>query len=220
MEKEEDNQVVPLREVIKTMKRITFVPMLAVLSLAFATASFAQTAEITQIDAYAKTIDAVTRKRTAPKLVFADVSDYETNENPAWRQFASEKALEKHRKGTEAYAIAHAWRKGGKLVASNFTLFSPSGDWVKYVHHYFREDGSLARVESDYRTFNGDFKVIRRRYFDSDGKLITESAKFLDLETGKPKDASSGVMGDDANEVDYYKTTNRLPYAHLLKLPK
>src|SRR5688500_15178485 len=81
---------------------------------------------------------------------------------------------------------------GGKVVPSNFTLFSPSGDSVKYVYHHFRTDGTLARVESDYRTFNGDFMVVRRRYFDRAGKQIHQTAKFLDLKPRKPKDASAG----------------------------
>lgn len=88
---------------------------------------------------------------------------------------------------------------------------------VKYVYHHFREDGTLARVESDYRTFNGDFMVVRQRYFDRAGKQIKNSVKFLDLKTRKPKDASSGVMGDDSDDVDYYKTTSKLPFASLVK---
>lgn len=200
------------------MKKIIAVPLFAAFVFGLSAAIFAQTAEIRRIDAYVRSVDAA--KTIRPELVFADVSDYTTNEKAKWRKFASERALDRYRNGTEAYTIAYAWRKGGRLVASNFTLSSPSGDWVKYVYHYFREDGSLARVESDYRTFNGDFMVIRRRYFDRNGKQIKNSEKFLDLKTRKPKDASSGVMGDDAKEVDYYLTTRKLPFAGLVNTGK
>ncbi|HVF46748.1 MAG TPA: hypothetical protein VNA17_04210 [Pyrinomonadaceae bacterium] len=172
--------------------------------------------EIKGIDAYVKTVDAIRRKRKTAELIFADTSG-PTDETEKWRKFPSERALERLRKQSETYSIAYNWLNGGKIVASNFTLFSPSGDWVKYVYHYFRADGTLARVESDYRTFNGDFMVVRSRYFDRMGKQIHQTAKFLDLKTRKPKDASAGVMGDDADATDFYASVEKLPFAHLLK---
>ena len=64
----------------------------------------------------------------------------------------------------------------------------------------------------------GDFIVIRRRYFDEKGKEIGGSVKYLDLFTRKPKKPEAGgVMGDDPKEVNYYKKTSKLPFAHLLK---
>ena len=87
---------------------------------------------------------------------------------------------------------------------------------MKYVYSYFRPDGSLARVETDYRTFNGDFRVVRRLYFDSAHKEISRSAKILDLQSGRPKKAPDGVMGDDPDEVDYYLTASKLPFFHLI----
>ena len=200
------------------MKQIIHVSLIGAFVLGLSAAVFAQIAEIRRIDAYVRSVEAAKNKR--PDLVFADVSDYTTNEKAKWRKFGSEKALDKHRESSEAYTIAYVWRKGGKLNASNFTLSSPSGDWVKYVYHYFREDGTLARVESDYRTFNGDFMVVRRRYFDRAGKQIKNSVKFLDLKTRKSKDASSGVMGVDPEDLDYYLSTNKLPFADLLNARK
>lgn len=187
------------------------------LTFVFSSLSLGQTAEVKAIDAYAATIMAFTKKRTNPKLVFADVSNAETEQPSMYQKFASEKALEKHRDKSEVYSIAYAWKKSGKVVATNFTLSSPSGDWVKYNFHVFRADGSLAMVESDYRTFMGDFVVIRRRYFDTAGKQLHKTSKIQDLKTRKPKKAPDGVMGDDADEVDYYLTTALLPFADILK---
>lgn len=193
----------------------------AIVSLAFAFAassiSLGQTAEVKAIDTYAATITAFTKKRANPKLVFADASNAESEQPSKYQRFASEKALEKHRARSEVYSIAYAWRKGGKVVATNFTLSSPSGDWVKYNFHVFRADGTLAMVESDYRTFMGDFVVIRTRYFDTAGKEIHKTVKIQDLKTRKPKKAPDGIMGDDPDEVDYYVTTALLPFADLLK---
>lgn len=201
------------------MKKLTFIVATVLFLSGLSSVTFAQTAktsDVKSIDAYCNTVDAVRKKRKTAELVFADTADIESDKEK-WQSFASEKALEAFRKKTETYTIAYNWRNAGKIVASNFTLFSPSGDWVKYVYHYYRADGSLARVESDYRTFNGDFMVVRRRYFDTTGKQLTQSVKYLDLKTQKPKKAPDGVMGDDPDEVDYYLTTVKLPFAHLLK---
>jgi hypothetical protein len=186
--------------------------MLSVVSLA----QPGKTAAVKEIDAFRSTVDAIVKKRKTPDRVFADTAGMDDAKSK-WRSFASPKALERFRKRSETYIVAYNWLDGGTISASNFTFFSASGDWVKYVNHYFRADGSLALVESDYRTFNGDFMVVRRRYFDPVGRLVSKSVKFLDLKTRKPKDARSGVMGDDPNEVDYFKKTSKLPFAHLLK---
>jgi|CXWL01.1.fsa_nt_gi hypothetical protein len=198
------------------MKKLNIICVLIMFLTALSFELPAQASEVKKIDAYCKAVDAVRKKRKSPELVFADIADM-NEDKEKWRKFASEKALEKFRETTETYSIAYNWRNGGKIVASNFTLFSGSGDWAKYVYHYFREDGSLARVESELRTFYGDFIVIRRRYFDTGGRQISSSIKYLDLKTKKPKKPEDGgVMGDDPKEIDYYRKTSKLPFAHLL----
>lgn len=187
-----------------------------IVSLAVAVA--AQTT-VKAIDTYAKSIDRHTSNSKNAKVVFADVSDYEAGSKAMWRKFASEKALEKHRESTQAYSIAFTWTKGGKLVASNFTLFSPSGDWTKYVNSYYRPDGSLARTFVDYRTFHGDFIVEQSLYFNTTGKLLKKTTAYKDLQTGKPKKPEDGYLSDNSELLagDYYKRTSKLPFAHLLK---
>jgi len=201
------------------MKRLCEITILTLILCGISIGLFAQapvTADVKSIDAYCKTVDANRKKLKKPSVIFADTADIESDKEK-WQSFASEKALDKFREKTEVYSIAYNWKSGGKIVASNFTLSSPSGDWVKYNFHYFRADGTLALVESDYRTFNGDFSVIRRRYFDANGKLIKQTAKILDLKTRKPKKAPDGVMGDDPDEVDYYLTVAKLPFATLVR---
>ena len=202
------------------MRKITFFAALIMLSLVGIAANVAAqtkvSPEVKKINAYVKTVDAIRTKLKKPSLIFADTADIESDKEK-WQSFASEKALEKFRDKDEVYTIAYNWVSGGDIVASNFTLSSPSGDWVKYNFHYFRTDGTLALVESDYRTFMGDFMVVRRRYFDTDGKQIHITAKFLDVKSQKPKKHPDGVMGDDPDEVDYYLTTAKLPFAPILK---
>src|SRR5215203_928122 len=165
-------------------------------------------AEIKRINAYVKTVDALTKRYKNPHLIFADTSDYNEGSRPKWRKFASEKALEKFRETSETYTIAYNWLQRGKIVKSNFTLFSPSGDWANYVYHHFREDGSLARAESEMRTFNGDLIIIQDFYFDRKGKLLKKTVKYLDLQTKKPiKQTKEFLAGkaDFSDDAEYYK---------------
>ena len=184
---------------------------------------FAQTnkkAEIKRIDAYCKTVDAFTKRYKNPQLIYADTSDYNQNSKPKWRKFASEKALEKFREKSETYSIAYNWRKNGKIVKSNFTLFSPSGDWANYVYHNFRADGTLAKAESEMRTFNGDLIIIQNFYFNRQGKLLKRSVKYLDLHTQKPIKPTKEFLenrGNFSNDVEYFKKTSKLPFASLLR---
>ena len=148
-------------------------------------------------------------------MIFADISDYNDNSKPKWRKFASEKALEKFRETTEAYTIAYNWRKNGKIVQSNFTLFSPSGDWAQYDFHYFRANGRIAKIASELRTFIGDLIVLRDLYFNEKGKLIRQTIRYRDLSTEKPVNKPKDQ--DLNTDVKIYKTVRRLPFAKLVK---
>jgi hypothetical protein len=198
----------------------TFFFVIFALSILPVKAQTNKNAEIKRINAYIKTTDALTKRYKNPQLIFADISDYNDDSKSKWRKFSSEKALEKFREKTETYTIAYNWLQKGKIVKSNFTLFSPSGDWANYVYHHFREDGSLARVESEMRTFNGDLIIIQYFYFDRKGNLIRKTVKYRDLQTNKPiKPTKEFLAGkaDFSDDVEYYKKTSKLPFAGLIK---
>jgi hypothetical protein len=183
--------------------------------------AFAQPAKIVtvaQIAAYAKTIDRMTDRRKEPDVVIADVSDYETDV-PEWKKFKSTKELEAFREKTETYTIAYNWKDKAKIVASAFTIFSPSGDWAQYVNHYFRPDGSAAKVTTEMRTFNGDYIIIREKYFDARGKVLKKTAKFLDLMTKKPKKPTEEMLDEDSEfyKTDFYTRLSALPFYSLIK---
>jgi hypothetical protein len=177
---------------------------------------FAQTAkkaEIKRIDVYCKTVDALVKHSRNPQLIYADTSD--EGSKPKWRKFASEKVLEKFRETSETYSIAFNWQKNGKIVHSNFTLFSSSGDWTQYVYHYFRPDGTLAKVESEMRTFYGDLIILQSLYFDNKGKLLRKTIRYQDLQTKKPKKPTKEILEsnqDFVSGVDYFKKTSKLPF--------
>src|SRR5262245_51308506 len=120
-----------------------------------ASAQAKRSTEIRKIDALARIIDRIA-VADSKKIIVADTADF-NQEKADWKLFESDKALDNFRESSETYTIAFNWRRDGKIAASNFTLFSPSGDWTKYVFHYFRPDGSLAIVKSELRTFYGEF---------------------------------------------------------------
>jgi len=179
-----------------------------------------QTTDVRNINSYVRSIDSFV-KNGRNILIVANTADYD-KEKPEWKRFDSEADLEKFREKTETYTIAYNFRKGGNLVASNFTKFSPSGDWAKYLNHYFRNDGSLAKVTRELRTFYGDFIVIEDLYFDRKGKQLKKSVRYLDLTSHKPKKPSKEDLdGFDftLKEKDFYKRSSNLPFAELLSKP-
>ena len=198
------------------MKKI----LLLLFIFACGTAVFAQaekTAEIKTIDAYTKKLGALVTRSKSPHLVFADTAS-QTSKRSRWRQFASEKALDKFREKSETYEIAYCWKQTGNIVAVSTTLFSGSGDWAQYVYHYFRPDGTLAKVESDYRTFYGDFIIEEEVYYNSAGKQLKKNKRYRDLTTKKFKkpDPESLQANSGLAKFDIYKTVKKLPFAHLL----
>lgn len=205
------------------MKKRSFL-IIALLLFGFQNLSFAQTnkkAEIRRIEAYCKTIDAFVKRNKTPHLVFADISDYNDDSKEKWRKFASAKALEKYRETTaETYKIAYNWRKNGKLIHSAFTLSSASGDWAQYVYHYFRTDGTLAKVKSELRTFYGDLIVLQTLHFDKKGRLLRKTIQYKDLRTGKPTKPEKEYLEGTTDFVggkDYFKKVSKLPFAKLLR---
>lgn len=172
--------------------------------------------EIKKIDEYTKTLDTFVKKNKSPHLIFADISQ---DEKQKWQKFESAEALEKFREDTETYTIAYNWRKNEKIVVANFTLFSRSGDWAKYVYLHFRENGTLVKVESQLNTFYGNFSFLQSIYFDEKGNILKNTSEYLDLQTQKPTKVSNDYILDNGDRIKpfYFKNTNQLPYSHLLK---
>ena len=102
---------------------------------------------------------------------------------------------------------------------TQFVLSSGSGDWVKFVYLCFREDGTLAKMDSQLNTFHGDFSLLQTIYFDRKGKILKRSSQYLDLETDKPITPRKDDILDNGDNIKafYYTRTTKLPFASLLK---
>ena len=84
-----------------------------------------------------------------------------------------------------------------------------------YVNHCYRANGTLARVGSELRTFNGDYIVTRTRYFSDGGKQLSQTEKFQDLTTHKMKKPTKDFESSFSDD-DIFKTTAKLPFAKLI----
>jgi hypothetical protein len=188
------------------MKKI-FALLLIFLFPALIFARTSKTQEIKQINSYVKRLSGFVEKNPKKFEIYANISE---NQKPKWRKFESEKSLQKYSWDESAYI----WRQGGKVVVMNSTFTSGSGDSVKYVYHFFREDGTLAKVESVFNTFHGNFSLLKDIYFDRKGNILKKTEKYLDLETHKPKKPRKDDILDNGDNIKdfYYKKTGKLPF--------
>jgi hypothetical protein len=203
------------------MKSLNFVNLIIVFFVfLFSVSVSAQTnkkSEIKQIEMYSKTLDAFIKQNKNRHPVFADVSDYRKDTDSIWKKYNSVSAFEKAIKKIESYNIAEVWQKGDKIIAANFVFDSPSGDWVHYIEHYYREDGTLAKVQAQLNVFGleGLISVYRNFYFDQKGKLLRKTTRYYDGTAKKWKKADQVHFMDRRLEI--YKTTKELPFASLVK---
>lgn len=140
-----------------------------------------------EIDKSCKAMDAILKENKgspdgAPQ-VFAVVSSDAPQE---WKAFPSEADLQEAcPKGWYRRALYYRLPQDRVFVSCEFK--GPSKEWVQYVKFYYREDGTLEKIHSDYRRFGAYekskgmeqqflVKVLRDRYYDSDGKCIKKTA--------------------------------------------
>ena len=173
----------------------------------------AQTAKssISEINVYTTAVERFTKVNKKHRI-FGDVSSAKTDKTDLWKEFKSEKQLEDTGDGENLNQTATVWTKQGKVIAAKFNFTSPSGDWNHFINYYFREDGSLAKIDAQLNTFEGNVSVVRQRYYNSNGRLIKSTQTFRDLETHKPR-KSADFMD---NPIPVYLKVSDLPFHQLL----
>jgi hypothetical protein len=200
---------------LKKMRKINFVLLRPFVLLLFVSFVFSQPGSLVtkpQIDAYAKKISRFTDRNRKSAIAFADVSSYDSSAE-SWKKIGSWDDLDNYTADHDAYGLALIWKQNGKVTAANFTYTSPSGDWNDYVHHYFRPDGSLALVTSEFRTFANACVAKQRFYFDRKGRRTKKTVSYSDLETGRRK---APCLSSEALKFTYYQSVTKLPFAGLL----
>lgn len=173
---------------------------------------------VAEIDQYCDSLHAESSKNAAPDRIFADTADvYERR--PKWKEFKSIEELDAFREESETYFIAYNWFSKSRLTSTSFTIFSGSGDWAKYVRSCYRENGTLARVWIDYRTFYGHFRMERNLYFAPNGEEIHGTQEFRRMDSDElfQPDQESLNANSSLKAEDFFMTASEIPYSKLLK---
>ncbi len=170
-------------------------------------------AEISAIESYADEIARFAKRNSSKARNFANTA---TGNVDHWREFRSEKEREAADTGYNLNENALVWLRNGKVVGANFTFQSGSRDWAHFVMYYFREDGSLAKVEATLNTFYGEMSVFRERWYDREGKLLRSTAQYRDLRSRKRKKPGSASEFID-EPIPLYRSVKDLPFRHLLR---
>ena len=171
------------------------------------------TGRVAEIEAYVKEVDQYIKANEKSARIFSDISSGTAGGPATWQEFKTEPEREKANTGENLNGNAYVWMRDGKVVGANFTLHSPSRDWVHYVMYYFRSDGTLAKSDSTLNTTYGDITVFRQDYYDSKGILLKGTTHCKDLKTQRSKPC--GQYQEEP--IPSYKTVSQLPFHNLLR---
>jgi hypothetical protein len=149
-------------------------------------------------------------RREAALLFFA----VPQNSNPAldrWSRAASQQELEfAERNGDSTASVS---LQTHRPVWINFTFQSQFGDWVTWATYCYRPDGSLAILHSELKSFHGNLRVVRNRYYAPNGRLLSRSENSWDLATNLPKKIPPDFWDQPA---PIFLHSSDLPFAHQL----
>jgi hypothetical protein len=201
------------------------IPILFVLSVVVSVLAQTQSAEnqttpltgVAAIDAYCKELDSFrkgkhNRARVFSKIIPPDQSGETLSGN--WREFKNAKSRESDFTSDHLYDVGDVWMRAGKVVVAEFE-FGTAGDWSQVVTYYFRADGGLAKMRSNYGRFMGHIRIVKDKFYDSKGKRLQTRLQCSDLEeSGRRKKCSSDASEYDA---DVYKRVQNLPLYGVLK---
>jgi hypothetical protein len=124
--------------------------------------------------------------------------------------------------------IADAYFMGTTLVYVAASYANESGDWKSYLHYYFRPDGGVEKIQSDYREFRGSseqlsdsaevVQLLQSRYYDAKGNCIKKvGPDCRDLKTGKKlKDARNLDGPEKDRKTPFYTNAVKFPFHRLL----
>jgi hypothetical protein len=135
---------------------------------------------IAAIDQDCKTIQDLADQRALPLQIFGKDSN-----KGKWGIFKNQKALTVYCEN-RCFDFANVYFHDKVPVLAVCEYINPAGDRAQNVSYYFRPDGSLEKMTSDYRC--GDalipdvedseaflLKVLRAKYYGPDGKILKES---------------------------------------------
>jgi hypothetical protein len=166
-------------------------------------------AEVSTIESYAKEVDRFIDANPKSLRIYANVASGIEKAQDEWHEFKNEKEREGADNGDNLNENAYVWLRRGKVVIVRFTFQSPSRDWAHFITYYFREDGSLAKIEAQLNTFFGDMSVNRESWYSPEGNVLRSTLRYLDLKTKKRKKPGTDFQDEP---VPLYRRVENLPF--------
>jgi hypothetical protein len=157
-------------------------------------------AEVSQIKTYTTEIDRFSKGRK-----FRTFGVFYEKDKGTWREL-------KGKADHQLDESCDVWTRDGKVVLAFFGFTSESGDWYHFIKYYYRDDGTLAKIQARLNTFYGNVSVLRDRYYDASGKLIKSTRRYLDIQTHKP--VKSANFHDEP--IPMFSKASALPFHRLL----
>jgi hypothetical protein len=160
---------------------------------------------------YASRVDAYVKTNARRARFFANDAGNDGRDD--WRELKGDGKL----KATDANESASVIMRNGHVIIAWFTLQRGSRDWVHFISYYFREDGTLAKVEARLNTFYGHVTAVREKFYGERGQLLQADERFYKLGTKsrvRPNDGKEEFIDEP---IPIYKSTRDLPFYRLLK---
>ena len=165
--------------------------------------------QVAEIKAYCRKIDQFIKTNPNSRRAFASNSSSVERVPEDWHEIRTDgdNRMEEARDNLDENASV--WFSQGRIVGANFTLRRESRDWIQSAMYYYREDGTLARINAELKMFHGEMTFIREQFYDRKGVLIAGSTKSCSLKTGRAKKPDNDFI---PNPLPVYETTDRLPF--------
>ena len=157
-------------------------------------------AEVSEIKAYTAEVDRFSKARK-----FRTFGIFYRGDKGNWREL-------KGKSDQPLNESCDVWTRDGKVVLAFFGFTSDSGDWYHFIKYYYRQDGTLAKIQARLNTFYGNVSVLRDRYYNATGKLLKSTRRYLDLQTHKPVTKANF----DDEPIPMFSTASSLPFHRLL----
>ena len=168
---------------------------------------------------YTDVNDAVRHGRARVTEFYTDADGY------AEQRWTKAEAKEARETAKGSHFIATVYILENVVAKVVIRIDSPSGDWRNTVEYYFYADGRVAfRFESHFtylgpdidmkgRAASGPYLIERRRYCDSQGKVVRDTERAFVVSTHREVVATEVQHPD----VDSYALVSDLPFARLLR---
>ncbi|HEX8140958.1 MAG TPA: hypothetical protein VF553_00060 [Pyrinomonadaceae bacterium] len=160
---------------------------------------------IVAVEKYTDELDNYARLNPQARRFFTNTSEDQTG---SWQEAAGEQELENK-------ASAIVWMKNGKPVIALVSGRSPQSS--QRLTYYFRENGTLAKLHSEYTNNTNHMQSLRDRSYDPKAFLVRDFSYCTDMVTGQQKPCGDVEVVEKAFPL--YLRSTELPFYALLKKP-